>query len=81
MARQADLLEIVDAASRTFWTAGTSSAIKMAMMAMTTSNSIRVKAERFLSNTRMENSQQKRKRKIYRRDFSLRGVRAALEGS
>src|SRR5438128_9190482 len=34
------------AASRTFWTAGTSRPIKMAMMAMTTSNSIRVKPDR-----------------------------------
>src|SRR5262245_28047000 len=32
------------AASRTFWTAGTRSPIKMAMMAMTTNSSIRVKA-------------------------------------
>src|SRR5262249_39740590 len=31
------------AASRTFWTAGSRSPIKMAMMAMTTSNSISVK--------------------------------------
>src|SRR6476659_8028444 len=34
------------AASRTFWTAGSRSPIRMAMIAMTTSNSIRVKAER-----------------------------------
>src|SRR5262245_17426841 len=34
------------AASRTFCTAGTSNAIRMAMMAMTTSNSINVKARR-----------------------------------
>src|SRR5262245_4901882 len=34
------------AASRTFWTAGSSSPIRMAMIAMTTSNSINVKAER-----------------------------------
>src|SRR5262249_29486849 len=34
------------AASRTFWTAGTNKPIKMAMMAMTTSNSISVKARR-----------------------------------
>jgi hypothetical protein len=36
------------AASRTFCTAGTSRAIKMAMMAMTTSNSISVKPGRRL---------------------------------
>src|ERR1051325_10222399 len=35
------------AASRTFCTAGTSKAMRMAMMAMTTSNSINVKADRF----------------------------------
>src|SRR6516165_7383121 len=35
------------AASRTFCTAGTKSAIKMAMIAITTSSSIKVKAERF----------------------------------
>src|SRR5687768_12383900 len=34
------------AASRTFWTAGNSSPIRMAMMAMTTSNSISVNAGR-----------------------------------
>src|SRR5262245_34123572 len=34
------------AASRTFWTAGRSRPIRMAMMAMTTSSSIRVKADR-----------------------------------
>src|SRR4030081_998120 len=34
------------AASRTFWTAGTSRAIKIAMIAITTSNSISVKAPR-----------------------------------
>src|SRR5437763_39220 len=32
------------AASRTFWTAGTSNAIRMAMMAITTSSSMSVKA-------------------------------------
>ena len=32
---------------RTFWTAGTSNPIKVAMMAMTTSNSIKVKADLF----------------------------------
>src|SRR5262245_29425950 len=32
------------AASRTFWTAGTSSPIRIAMMAITTSSSMRVKA-------------------------------------
>ncbi len=49
--RQADLLEVVDAlrrraASRAAWTAGRSSAINTAMMAMTTRSSIRVKPER-----------------------------------
>ena len=50
---QADLLEVVGAlacgaaASRTFCTAGSSRPIRMAMMAMTTSSSISVKAERF----------------------------------
>src|SRR5207245_1305700 len=34
------------AAARTFWTAGTSRAIRMAMMAMTTNNSMSVKAGR-----------------------------------
>src|SRR5439155_21602551 len=34
------------AASRTFWTAGNNRPIKMAMMAMTTNSSIRVKAKR-----------------------------------
>jgi len=34
------------AASRTFWTAGNSRPIRMAMMAMTTSSSISVKPER-----------------------------------
>src|SRR5262245_52363602 len=34
------------AASRTFWTAGRSKPIRMAMMAITTSNSINVKPER-----------------------------------
>src|SRR5438046_645946 len=34
------------AASRTFWTAGNSSPIRMAMMAITTSNSISVNARR-----------------------------------
>src|SRR4051812_42951930 len=34
------------AASRTFWTAGNSRPIRMAMMAITTSNSIKVKAGR-----------------------------------
>src|SRR6266566_2739661 len=33
------------AASRTFWTAGTSSAIKIAMIAITTSNSMSVKPD------------------------------------
>src|SRR5437763_1539680 len=37
---------VIAAASRTFWTAGTRSAIKMAMIAMTTSNSISVNADR-----------------------------------
>jgi hypothetical protein len=36
------------AESRTFWTAGSKSAIKMPMMAITTSSSIRVKPPRFL---------------------------------
>ena len=45
---QADLLEVVgaglrSAASRTFWTAGSSKPIRIAMIAMTTSSSIRVK--------------------------------------
>ena len=35
------------AASRTFWTAGNNKPIKMAMMAITTSNSINVKPTRF----------------------------------
>src|SRR5262245_29359871 len=35
-----------EAASRTFWTAGSSRPMRMAMMAMTTSNSISVKAKR-----------------------------------
>src|SRR3954471_20309341 len=39
------------AASRTFWTAGTSSAIRIAMIAMTTSNSIRVNPDRFFGCT------------------------------
>src|SRR5881275_1977085 len=34
------------AASRTFWTAGSRSPMRMAMMAITTNNSISVKAER-----------------------------------
>jgi hypothetical protein len=34
------------AASRAFWTAGTKSAIKMVMIAITTSSSIKVKARR-----------------------------------
>ena len=51
MQSKADLLEVVlalrlAAASRTFWTAGSSRPIRMAMMAMTTSNSISVKALR-----------------------------------
>src|SRR5947209_3335693 len=37
---------IRDAASRTFWTAGRSKPIKMAIMAITTSNSISVKPSR-----------------------------------
>ena len=51
---QADLLEVVlalrrgAAASRTFWTAGSSRPIRIAMMAMTTSSSIRVNPNRFL---------------------------------
>ena len=41
------LLQVVRAAaSRTFWTAGNSRPIKMAMMAMTTSSSISVNARR-----------------------------------
>src|SRR5438128_4809021 len=36
------------AAARTFWTAGTSKPIRIAMMAMTTSSSMRVKARRRL---------------------------------
>src|SRR3954451_16084439 len=36
------------AASRTFWTAGSSRPMRMAMMAMTTSNSISVKPRRTL---------------------------------
>ena len=35
------------AASRTFWTAGSSRPIRMAMMAITTSNSISVKPDGF----------------------------------
>jgi hypothetical protein len=35
------------AASRTFWTAGSKSPIKIAMIAMTTSNSIKVKPVSF----------------------------------
>jgi len=34
------------AAARTFWTAGKSRPMRMAMMAMTTSNSMSVKADR-----------------------------------
>src|SRR5436309_921780 len=41
------LMHCVRAAdSRTFWTAGTNSAIRMAMMAITTSSSMRVNARR-----------------------------------
>src|SRR5262245_48703735 len=39
--------DIRAAASRTFWTAGNSRPIRIAMIAMTTSNSIRVKPGRF----------------------------------
>ena len=51
VAGQADLLEVVGAwmraaASRTFCTAGNSNPIRMAMMAITTSSSISVKASR-----------------------------------
>ena len=46
--RQAHLVEVVlhvlGAASRTFWTAGTSRPMRIAMMAITTSSSIKVKA-------------------------------------
>ena len=50
VAGEAELLQVVGAtscalaASRTFWTAGSSRPIRIAMMAMTTSNSISVKA-------------------------------------
>src|SRR5262249_47010619 len=52
---QGHLLEVVRdwvraAASRTFCTAGTSRAIKMAMMAITTNNSMSVKARTFFQN-------------------------------
>ena len=40
--------EILLAADRTFWTAGKSKPIRIAMMAITTSNSIRVKALRLV---------------------------------
>jgi hypothetical protein len=40
------------AASRTFWTAGSSSPIRIAMIAITTSNSIRVKADDLNETTR-----------------------------
>src|SRR5262249_24212325 len=45
------------AASRTFWTAGTSRPMRMAMMAITTSSSISVKPRRCLrrTNGRMRN--------------------------
>jgi hypothetical protein len=54
--RDTELLEVVDAlraprglaASRAAWTAGSNSAIRTAMMAMTTSNSMRVKPDRFI---------------------------------
>src|SRR5437588_1393573 len=44
------------AAARTFWTAGTSRPIRMAMMAITTNNSISVKAERARLERAMTNS-------------------------
>ena len=52
--RQADLLEVVDALAppgglARAWTAGSSSAIRTAMIAMTTSNSISVKPRRCIS--------------------------------
>jgi len=41
------------AASRTFWTAGRRRPIRMAMIAITTNNSISVKARRHLFSTRI----------------------------
>ena len=53
MERQSDLFHVVDAlgasgASRAAWTAGRSSSIRTAMIAMTTNNSISVKPGRRL---------------------------------
>jgi hypothetical protein len=45
------------AASRTFWTAGRSRPIRMAMIAITTNNSIRVKPLRATRSGREEDAQ------------------------
>src|SRR5439155_11043946 len=56
------------AAERTFWTAGRSRPMRMAMMAMTTSNSMSVKAERLRCMIepllRMNDKQEQSKKRI-----------------
>src|SRR5439155_21518002 len=65
------LLEHCDraAAVRTFWTAGTSIPIRMAMMAITTSSSISVKADRARRERTMPDSSQSKEKDFDRAEF------------